>query len=126
MSKLDYIARERQEQFEALRALSVQLGRAGREVGTGEQIWRALRRIEAEAGRLAVAYCNGEIGEQEVNEQEEAIYAQVSRVLGDVPKGFFVNHDPRGYAIKLQPGSYSLGLHRDWGGYQILAPELRG
>ena len=43
---------------------------------------------------------------------------------GKLPKGFFVNLDPRGYALKLEPGSVPYPLHEDWGRYQILAPEI--
>jgi hypothetical protein len=39
----------------------------------------------------------------------------------------FVNRDPRGYALKIQSEDVSrlgLKLHRDWGGYGIIAPDL--
>jgi len=45
-------------------------------------------------------------------------------VLGGLPPGFFVNGDPRGYALKLEPGSVPFPLHEDWGRYQILAPVI--
>ena len=35
----------------------------------------------------------------------------------------YINRDPRGYALKLDlPGAY-LEMHRDFGGYYILAPD---
>ena len=39
----------------------------------------------------------------------------------------FVNRDPRGYALKIDDawmGAQKAVLHRDWGGYGILAPDL--
>jgi hypothetical protein len=39
----------------------------------------------------------------------------------------FVNGDPRGYALKIQDeyvSENSLDIHRDMGGYGILAPDL--
>lgn len=41
----------------------------------------------------------------------------------------FINRDPRGYALKIREiwmRNYSGNLHRDWGGYGILAPEITG
>ena len=39
----------------------------------------------------------------------------------------FLNGDPRGYALKI-PDDYvrdnDLNIHRDWGGYGIIAPDL--
>ena len=39
----------------------------------------------------------------------------------------FINRDPRGYALKIREiwmRNYSGNLHRDWGGYGILAPDF--
>lgn len=49
---------------------------------------------------------------------------KVEKVFGYLPEGFFVNGDPRGYALKLETGSVPYRLHEDWGRYQILAPEI--
>ena len=41
----------------------------------------------------------------------------------------FVNRDPRGYALKIEDEyvrANGLQIHRDWGGYGILAPEIDG
>ena len=35
----------------------------------------------------------------------------------------YINRDPRGYALKLDIPSERLEMHRDFGGYYILAPE---
>lgn len=39
----------------------------------------------------------------------------------------FLNSDPRGYALKILSeyvAKHELSIHRDWGGYGILAPDL--
>lgn len=39
----------------------------------------------------------------------------------------FVNRDPRGYALKIDDAwmrEHRPGLHQDWGGYGIIAPEI--
>ncbi len=36
---------------------------------------------------------------------------------------FFINRDPRGYALKLDVPGERLEMHRDFGGYYILAPD---
>ena len=62
-----------------------------------------------------------------VTETVQAIFG------GKLPPGFFVNGDPRGYALKIDPenklGSLLIrdaGLHTDWGGYGILSPTIDG
>ena len=35
----------------------------------------------------------------------------------------YINRDPRGYALKLDIPGESLEMHRDFGGYYILAPN---
>lgn len=40
------------------------------------------------------------------------------------PRGYaFINHDPRGYALKLKLREYIPGIHTDFGGYGIVAPD---
>lgn len=61
------------------------------------------------------------------------VRANVARVLGGLPAGFFINQDPRGYALKIrtprsdpkrQDVTECPGLCTDWGGYGILAAEI--
>ena len=94
-----------------------------------------LRRLEERANRAAVRYCNGEISSEQWELSKWDIIASVSRLFkgGNLPKGFFINGDPRGYALKINSGNEAgqvhhpeyipAGLHTDWGGYGILAPE---
>jgi hypothetical protein len=85
------------------------------------QLWRRLRRIEARANRYATDACNG----TEVPEGWPAgIRDAIERQCGSIPDAFFINGDPRGYALKVAHPNPPEGLHRDWGGYGILAPEI--
>lgn len=102
-------------------------------------MWRKLRRIEAMAHDATTAQCNGEsYGSQPYREDDETgnspldvffdgIRADVANVFGGtLPVGFRINHDPRGYALKLDSEKTKIphGLTTDWGGYGILAAEI--
>ena len=81
---------------------------------------KRLYRIEVRASNAACNYCNAGDGDAWEREAEKA-GIDANRVLGT--DRVWVNGDPRGYALKidLQPGEH---LHRDWGGYGIIAPEI--
>ena len=89
------------------------------------------------ARNAATAQCNGEsYGGQAYREENEwekfkdEIREKVAAIFGgQLPPGFYVNGDPRGYALKLDSGSgektaTSFALEEDWGRNQILAPEI--
>ena len=45
----------------------------------------------------------------------------------DIRRKFFVNRDPRGYALKLELATnegHQFGIYTDWGGYGILCPKI--
>ena len=97
-----------------------------------ESILRRLRRLENRANAAATAQCNGSsYGGQPYRDEAAwerfiaSVTAGVGRILGAVPRGFFVNGDPRGYALKIK-GKLPEGMHTDWGGYGILAPAPEG
>jgi hypothetical protein len=61
----------------------------------------------------------------------EAILAKVDKILKfkghRVP--VFINHDPRGYALKIKSEyvkKWDLRIHQDFGGFGIIAPEFDG
>jgi hypothetical protein len=85
------------------------------------KLCKRLRRAETEANRLAVDWCNGLIDEATWETGSERIRDRVNRILGT--DRVWINGDPRGYALKvdLQPEE---SLHKDWGGYGIIAPDL--
>jgi len=89
---------------------------------------RKLRRLEAEAHGIAEKACNtGEDTEAE----KTATLAKVDKVLdfsgAKVP--VFINLDARGYALKIDDAwmceHREVRLYQDWGGYGIIAPDLR-
>jgi hypothetical protein len=82
---------------------------------------KRLRRIEVRANNAACAACNHQAGADAWERESEKASTDANRVLGT--DRVWVNGDPRGYALKidLQPGEH---LHRDWGGYGIIAPEI--
>ena len=90
---------------------------------------RKLRRLEREGESLGLRLCNGpELDEAEAEKITDLILARADKLLNFRASGVpvFVNRDPRGYALKIEsdwmdPRS---ALHRDWGGYGILAPDL--
>lgn len=92
-----------------------------------DNLCRKLRRLETKVSRASVSHCNGEMGADAWEEVKEASRDALRRLLnpGGVP--LYVNSDPRGYALKI-PSEYvrrnGLEIHRDWGGYGILAPDL--
>jgi hypothetical protein len=86
--------------------------------------------LECKANAFLVAWCNGEVDytEEEFDTKILAIERRVAAIFGGkLPPGFFVNTDPRGYALKIDPQNASAaveGLHRDWGNYYILAATI--
>lgn len=97
----------------------------------GAKISNKLRAIELSQHRTAEKYCNGEISEHVYDLAVERSKAAVLDILPGL-KGFFVNGDPRGYALKIDDKEQKrlelegIKIHRDWGGYGILAPEFDG
>ena len=96
------------------------------------QLCKKLRRIEGEAERAAIDYCNGVIDADAMDAAENAALAKLESLLGFTRAGVpvFINRDPRGYALKIEDswvrGYTGKGgkIDTDWGGYGILAPDL--
>ncbi len=92
------------------------------------KLCKKLRRIEVKANSEAVRYCNGEIDSDEWDAVKDSISASLGFLKADetgVP--VFINGDPRGYALKIDNEwvrEHQAQIHRDWGGYGILAPEI--
>lgn len=93
---------------------------------------KKLRRLEAKAGAIALRLCNGPEWELEYGADNACndVLRKVYELLGN-PKRVpvFINRDPRGYSLKIDDNWMRLHeatLHRDMGGYGILAPEFSG
>ena len=92
---------------------------------------KKLRRIESAAHKLAEDACNFlSMESPEYNKRHSRIEARLKLVLGIAEKvPVHINMDPRGYALKIDDEymrAHNLQLHRDMGGYGILAPEFDG
>lgn len=96
---------------------------------------KKLRRLEAKAEAIGLQLCNGpqmEEGEQE--RRVDDVLARVNKLLfgnairhGVPVVPVFVNLDPRGYSLKIDDEwmrTNKADLHRDFGGYGIIAPDL--
>jgi hypothetical protein len=101
------------------------------------KLCKKLRRLEAAASRRALVQCNGGpdyLEEETCEAAYDVILARVAKLLyldgddGHSP-AVFINRDPRGYALKIRETTMreafaGVPLHRDWGGYGIIAPDL--
>jgi hypothetical protein len=98
-----------------------------------DKLARKIHSLELKAHKLATDYCNGENGVDSENWEDlsDAILAKVDKVLNFKRQGIpvFVNGDARGYALKINDDyvrDNGIEIHKDWGGYGILAPEFDG
>lgn len=114
-----WLQRRRENHHKALESLAVN-GKSGL------KLWRKLRRIEKRANSFATAYCNGSIDSDDWDVFRQEFEESVEDTFGQLPQGFFVNSDPRGYALKLDNEQVQIpqGMETDWGGYGILAAEI--
>lgn len=90
-----------------------------------DKLSRAIHRIEIQAHAAATAHCNGDIGDDLWCKACDVAYRRLEKVIGKhAASKVEINGDPRGYALKT---TYHADLlHRDLGGYGILAPEIDG
>jgi len=93
---------------------------------TAEQIYLKLRRLETRQNNWNTQDCNGypELTEEEQEKRDQQTVKAVKKLLPEL-KTFFINGDPRGYALKIQKEeAEKYELHQDFGAYGILAPEF--
>ena len=90
------------------------------------KLCKQLFRLENKAHRLAEDGCNGIITYDYYNKEEVKIISKVKNILKT--DKVFLNGDPRGYALKIKSEyvkNNNLDIHKDWGGYGIIAPNFR-
>jgi len=100
------------------------------------KLCKKLRRYETRAQRLATDFCNGAINIEQWEQEAVKVKASVCQLLSLTEAlahetGFFINSDPRGYALKLSDvwtrgfnSTSETRLYTDWGGYGILCPDF--
>jgi len=91
------------------------------------KLCKRLLRLETKAHRLAVDFCNGVIDQLEWDKKADQILTKVETILNN-KKVLFLNSDARGYALKIDDEylkNNNFNIHRDWGGYGIIAPDFR-
>ena len=91
------------------------------------KLCKRLLRLETKAHKLAVDFCNGVIDQLEWDKKADQILTKVEAILKN-KKVLFLNGDARGYALKIDDEylkNNNFNIHRDWGGYGIIAPDFR-
>jgi hemoglobin-like flavoprotein len=92
---------------------------------------KKVHRLETKAHNLATDYCNGAITTEQWEGISEGLLKSLDKVLNFVNQGIpvIVNGDARGYTLKIKDSyvkEHDLDIHRDWGGYGIIAPDFDG
>ena len=90
------------------------------------ELCKKLRRLEASGNAAATAYCNGDMTDDGFEANKTKILRKATEILGAPvlsANSVWFNGDPRGYALKIDM-ERGQELHRDWGGYGIIAPDL--
>ena len=90
---------------------------------------KRVHRLEVEIHRVFEDECNGTVTEDQVSKKEKSVLKRLDQILNFKEQGIpvFLNGDPRGYALKIKDEyvrEHDLDIHRDWGGYGIIAPEF--
>tara|TARA_R100001163_G_C4965208_1_gene127391 strand:- start:14 stop:385 length:372 start_codon:yes stop_codon:yes gene_type:complete len=89
------------------------------------KLCKQLFRLENKAHQLATDYCNGDF-KGDITKESEKILSKVARILNTNTCNMFLNTDARGYALKFfEDFSKNKPIHKDWGGYGIIAPDFR-
>jgi hypothetical protein len=119
---------QRTRQYAALEALAIACGVQN---PNGEKLYKKLRTWERKANKASLDYCNADLRDEQFSPFIEHVENEVSKIFNCKLSGFFVNTDPRGYALKIQDkhvrgeGKYSaIRIHQDFGGDGILAPDF--
>ena len=86
-----------------------------------------LRLLEGKQDKANLDYCNGDMTATQHELITERTRNAVYNLLGDKGQVVYINSDPRGYSLKIQPKdiqAQNLDLPMDWGGFGLLAPNL--
>ena len=96
------------------------------------KLCKSLRRLETKAQRIQDIHGNGKY--EEAAREEAQLMNKLKNLLkpDSTPEeflkfGIFLNTDPRGYALKIPDDivkQNNWDIHKDWGEFGILAPDL--
>ena len=90
------------------------------------KLCKQLFRLENKAHKLATDYCNGVVDGDSTEIESQKILSKVATILKTNTFNMFFNGDARGYALKFfENFSKDKPIHKDWGGYGIIAPDFR-
>jgi len=90
------------------------------------KLCKQLFRLENKAHQLATDYCNGGVDGDSTEIESQKILSKVATILKTNTFNMFFNFDARGYALKFfEDFSKDKPIHKDWGGYGIIAPNFR-
>jgi hypothetical protein len=118
MTKTEYTAKRRAAHTAALATLHAEPATAD----AGAMLQK-LRRLEMATHRAATDFCNGAMPQDLWEQTKDRARARTAAIFGGkLPPTFFVNGDPRGYALKLETAP--AGMETDWGRNGILAPDF--
>ena len=90
------------------------------------KLCKQLFRLENKAHKLATDYCNGVVNGDSTEIESQKILSKTAKLLNTNTFNMFFNFDARGYALKFfEDFSKDKPIHKDWGGYGIVAPDFR-
>ena len=87
----------------------------------------ALLALEKKAHKWAEDSCNFPLSDRTETRRSNIIMRDIARIFGKVPAGFYLNGDPRGCALKIDPekGGDVSDMVTDWGGYGMIAATVK-
>ena len=96
------------------------------------KLCKSLRRLETKAQKIQEIHGNGKY--EEAAREEAQLMNKLKNLLmpDSTPEeflkfGIFLNTDPRGYALKIPDNIVKQNnwtIHKDWGEFGIIAPDL--
>ena len=90
------------------------------------ELCKKLFRLENIAHKFTTYDCNYGHSDDQFELFEDDILSKVSSILNCDKDIVFLNGDARGYALKFTTEfSKDKDIHKDWGGYGIIAPDFR-
>ena len=92
------------------------------------KLCRRLRRIENRVTEATTAFCNGTRSQESMDGVCNLALYRLELLLNHGVVPIVINRDPRGYALKIDSDwvrDNQPKIERDWGGYGLIAPEIK-